>query len=305
MEKAYWTTNPEQNWVNLFKERLEEYLTSKNLVQLKNKYEKRIKVFGVRQEAILREIAQDEIVIEFDTVNDRKSAILVNITIRKLWNDNYNFYVYDHKGKSPHIHIYGISALDDMDSRLASFYKKEFIKKYANHPETDMSLTRQSQLIAFEFRSHFKYGTTKDIVAYYQGCDCISNHIDINLLNRAKIRLDKEIEYTQNTTPSFYDNIWFIRWVLSEKLPTGGIDLFILKNLAILVKYYNLDTENFYDRLSKIYGSKAIGQFNGWLNWCKKGNRTFGYFEICRYAERHNIDIKEVRRRWQVPLKTS
>lgn len=116
-----------------------------------------------KPELVLREVLPHEIIIEFDGYegHTRAEAVrLVKETCRKLSEAEFQYIVFDHEGKSPHIHIF-IEGLDKLPYEKRTDYKKAFIKKYSTCPEkTDMSLCG-SHLVALEYAPHFKYGREK------------------------------------------------------------------------------------------------------------------------------------------------
>lgn len=105
----------------------------------------------------LREILDDEIVIEFDT-NDKNIAWEgVNFTCINLYKGGYSFEVWDHKGKSPHIHIHNLP-IKHLSSSERRTFKKLFIRKYVPLDYlscVDISLTG-IHLIAIEGSKHWK-----------------------------------------------------------------------------------------------------------------------------------------------------
>lgn len=105
----------------------------------------------------LREILDDEIVIEFDC-NDKDLCWKgINFTAINLHQSGYKFEIYDHGGKSPHLHLHNLP-IKHLTKEERHAFKKLFIKKYV--PEeyfkwADMSLTGV-HLIAIEFCFHWK-----------------------------------------------------------------------------------------------------------------------------------------------------
>jgi hypothetical protein len=115
----------------------------------------------------LREILNDEIVIEFDMPEDYKGGIssfrdevsfpAINFTAINLFYSGYSFEIWEHGGKSPHIHIHELP-ITDLDKEKRHLFKKMFIKKYIPEeylPYTDFSLTG-IHLIAIEYCFHWK-----------------------------------------------------------------------------------------------------------------------------------------------------
>lgn len=114
----------------------------------------------------LREILSDEVVIEFDMPKNMNSLIqfqkeisypAVHLTGINLLKDNIDFEIWEHNGKSPHIHIHNlpISHLSNRDRKL---WKQCFIRKYVPeeyHKFVDFSLCG-IHLVALEYAKHWK-----------------------------------------------------------------------------------------------------------------------------------------------------
>lgn len=118
----------------------------------------------------LREILDDEIVIEFDSKkkweemtekerNDFENTAWegINFTGINLLNAGYTFEVWSHEGKSPHLHIHNIP-IKNLEPDKRSLFKKMFIRKYTPKEYlalVDISLTG-IHLIALEWANHWK-----------------------------------------------------------------------------------------------------------------------------------------------------
>ena len=105
----------------------------------------------------LREILNDEIVIEFDTTDGNKAWEGINFTGINLLKAGISFEVWDHEGKSPHLHIHNLPIADLSPDKRALF-KKCFIRKYVPLEYlgcVDLSLTGV-HLIAIEWANHWK-----------------------------------------------------------------------------------------------------------------------------------------------------
>jgi len=104
-----------------------------------------------------REILNDEVVIEFDTLNEKIAWYGTHLTCINLLNAGYDFELWEHGGKSPHIHIRDLNC-GNLDPENRRMFKKLFIRKYV--PEdylkwVDYSLTG-IHLIAMEWQFHWK-----------------------------------------------------------------------------------------------------------------------------------------------------
>ncbi len=112
----------------------------------------------------LREILKDEIVIEFDTENKNISWEAINFTGINLLHGGFTFEVWDHNGRSPHLHIHNLPIANLEKDKLRAF-KKFFIKKFVPveyEPYVDTSLCG-IHLVSIEYQEHWKkcYGIKK------------------------------------------------------------------------------------------------------------------------------------------------
>jgi hypothetical protein len=105
----------------------------------------------------LREILNNEIVIEFDSEDQNLTWKGVNFTAINLLNAGYSFEIWDHEGRSPHLHIHNLP-LKDLPKDKRALFKKLFIRKYV--PKNYLSYVDTSlagtHLIAIEWANHWK-----------------------------------------------------------------------------------------------------------------------------------------------------
>jgi len=118
------------------------------------------------QKCNLREVLKDEIVIEFDMPKDWKGTLkefqniswkAINFTAINLYNAGYSFEIWNHEGKSPHLHIHDLPIKHLEKDKLREF-KKFFIKKYVPKEYleyVDFSLCGV-HLVALEGVEHWK-----------------------------------------------------------------------------------------------------------------------------------------------------
>lgn len=112
----------------------------------------------------LREILNDEVVIEFDSLNIEKVLKAMSQTGINLRRAGITFEYWDHGGKSPHLHIRDLP-IRELHKDKRALFKKLFIKKYVPTEYldiVDLSLTGV-HLIALEWAEHWKgcYGVKK------------------------------------------------------------------------------------------------------------------------------------------------
>ena len=116
----------------------------------------------------LREILSNEIVIEFDIDNPNIAYEGINFTGINLYNDKISFEVWNHGGRSPHLHIRNLPITHLSKDKLKLF-KELFIKKYVPSeylPYVDFTLTRV-HLIAIEGVEHWKNGNIKVLLSKF------------------------------------------------------------------------------------------------------------------------------------------
>ncbi len=275
------------------------YISNKNLIQLSKVTNQRKHYSEIKEEACHREVADDEIVIEFDTDNNMLVKTLINKVIIRLHYLDYKYAVFDHYGRSPHIHIYSITGLSDLEPILRTEYKRTFCNYITKSKYLDAGVnTTREHLIAYEFRKHWKTGQEKILVGS-NITDSLDNYLDLDILDEARISEQKILKkmFDKNIKME-YDNRWFIRWLLSEPMPDGNRDMLIWKNLAILLVEYNILPEPIVCILADLNGMNVYRQVVGWLQWCKKQPRQFSVGEVMRYCDEHNIEFQTVRKKW-------
>ena len=77
----------------------------------------------------LREVLNDEIVIEFDTDNTDIAWRGINFTAINLYKAGIVFSIWDHEGRSPHLHIHNLP-IAHLEPDKRSLFKKVFIRTY-------------------------------------------------------------------------------------------------------------------------------------------------------------------------------
>jgi hypothetical protein len=138
---------------------------------------------GMTQEEFMklrnwRYIEPNEIVIEFDEFPQWNVYIeshdAIDLARKNIEKAGYFCEIYDHGGKSYHLHI------KDFEKDLSPEYKKAFIKKYV--PEkyinvVDYSLCSNKHCIAEENKKHWKTGLIKGIL-WETTQECVTNRIE-------------------------------------------------------------------------------------------------------------------------------
>lgn len=282
---------------------IRKYINIRDTILCQKVNSKRLKD-KIKPEYTLREIYDDEIVIEFDCINPIRRQWLNNWLIKQLKRDGYKYVMYSHKGKSEHIHLYDIQGLSDMKAGEIKEYKKALVNKYTTVlglpiTEQDISLCYSHSLIALEFAPHHKTSQEKIIVDtnITENVNGHLNKLDVFLVNQVKNKNEKLITKTAKDVLKNYkqnmQNLWFVKWMTNEDLPEGDRDLLLYKNLAILCFNYGIDTAELSLLLSERH-KNADKMFKGWLKWCQSGNyKVFNMIEVIRYCEQHGINYKE------------
>jgi len=278
------------------------YLVESKIQQMDGIYGKRL-IYDHLTSSNLRSQAKDEFIMEYDLPNKKLSNKLVKITAKRLKAHGYNYMIFDHAGKSPHIHIYNIKGLDLIDHELRSIYLSLLIKKYGRYGDydSDHCFCKNYQIVAKEWRPHFKYGTIKNLIDYrWDGT--LENHMEIDLLKTAHLRLQRRIEERNKESENLDDYKWIIGWVMND-VPEyiSSMNLTIFKNLAILLtnnEYDKKQIDKILEGMSKNLGRKIYGQMMGWLSWSNQDRRRFSIAEIKQFMQRHDINFKQAMEKW-------
>lgn len=239
---------------------------------------------SIPEEARLRTVLPDEIVIEFDGEHD-DNEFLCGDVIRRL-HGNYSFSVYYHGGRSPHIHIYNIVGLNLLGKDKQKHYKKLFLGKYAPFDSVDTTLTGD-HLVALEFKPHFKHGSVKECVVYYNH---LNNHLEEDLL--------KKLNYSKQYEKPLVEDVrgmWLLKFLTSGRLKRGAIDMLLYKNAAILVKNRGLKKDYWFPLIAKNQDpdkpEHAVNMLNSWWNWANSRPVVVMSSEIERYCRMFGYDF--------------
>jgi len=105
----------------------------------------------------LRQVLDDEIVIEFDTDDKDKAYKGINFTAINLYNQGIAFEIWDHNGRSPHLHIHNLP-ITHLEKDKRALFKKLFIRKYVPLEYLDCVDTSLCgvHLLAVEGQQHWK-----------------------------------------------------------------------------------------------------------------------------------------------------
>lgn len=286
-----------------------EYLSEQDIIYANSVYQKsKVRKKVTRTTASLRTIADNEIVIEFDSDNPKRGMVLAKRMTKRLRYLKYAFVVYKAEGqRSPHIHIYNIKGLNKVDLDINREYKRRWFERYCRFNETDTGInTKESSLLAIEDKPHFKYGTKKEFIYAYLPNDSVENRLDLELLKDSREhiielreRVREEIQETNN-----YDNTWFVEWITSEKLPQGKRHSTILKNLAIHLENNNLNDDKIVNKLIDMYDHTVYRQIRGWRAWAQKEKRFFGMNEIMTYLDDNDMSLSTIFDKYKYMNKT-
>jgi hypothetical protein len=242
-------------------------------------------------ECKLREIAKNEIVIEFDTSSRALALHYTKVAMARLNYRNYNFSVFDHGGRSPHIHVYNVVGLEEQDPEVISEYKRLFLGQIAPFKETDVGLnTATSHLVATEYQEHFKHHRVKQLLF---STGAINNLLSLTILEKAQSIVRAQANATR-THSKMYDNEWLINWASKEELPYGKWNNTIAKNIAILVYNTKLNKE----KVLAMFEPRDRISIEGWMNWVKRTPRIFGFHELCNFCDHYNLDLKNIMKRY-------
>ena len=115
---------------------------------------------NIPKDAKVRGIKKDEIIIEFDKPITREQAVkAVKQTYDNVIKVGYSVEVYDHTGRSPHLHIKNIKGLEELTQGHRKQYRLAFYDKYVPNEfrkYVDESFTSSFRWVALEGVQHYK-----------------------------------------------------------------------------------------------------------------------------------------------------
>lgn len=111
----------------------------------------------------------NEIRIEFDSDDREENWKAVNLTAVELYKQGYSFAIYYvDGGRSPHIHIYDLDELEQLDYEKRNLYRERWLKRICPEGfEPDYGLCDEKHLCALEFTNHFKYNKPKQLLSFF------------------------------------------------------------------------------------------------------------------------------------------
>tara|TARA_R100001530_G_scaffold129507_1_gene99899 strand:+ start:513 stop:1328 length:816 start_codon:yes stop_codon:yes gene_type:complete len=140
----------------------------------------------------------NEIRIEFDYEDNRKNWEAINFTAIKLNKLGYSFAIYYVEGgRGPHLHIYDLDELEQLDYEQRTIYRQKFLTKICGKYEADKALCDEKHMCALEFAHHFKHKKPKQLLSYFwngrnMGIDI---EIKLNILHGKKpVKQPKKIQ---------------------------------------------------------------------------------------------------------------
>lgn len=139
-------------------------------------------IFNPKKSYKHRQGMPNEIRIEFDYKDNNKNWEAINYTAVELNKLKYSFAIYYvESGRGPHIHIYDLDELENLDYEQRIEYRKLFLEKIC-HPYTpDIELCDEKHLCALEFANHFKYNKPKQLLSYIDNGMNMGIDLDIKL----------------------------------------------------------------------------------------------------------------------------
>jgi len=134
----------------------------------------------------------NEIRIEFDYKEEDKNWKAINFTAIKLNELGYSFAIYyTEGGRGPHLHIYDLDELEQLDYDWRTLYREKFLTRVCGKYKPDKALCEEKHLCALEFANHFKYNKPKQLLSYFWNGRNMGIDIDIKLeiFNREVIKI--------------------------------------------------------------------------------------------------------------------
>lgn len=129
----------------------------------------------------------NEIRIEVDGEDKLDNWLQINLIGVELLKRKIDFGVYYVEGgRSPHIHIYNVDELDNLDYEDRKRYRVSFLNKICpKEIKVDYELCDEKHLCALEFVNHFKYNNPKRLLYYFFNGPLTNTGLDYDLKGKA------------------------------------------------------------------------------------------------------------------------
>lgn len=234
-----------------------------------------------------RQVLENEVIIELDAPTKDENARLYNeVIMPKLENHRIAHECWWSGNKSRHIHIM-FSNLAQLNDRERECAKRLWLQKYFLETSAfkfmDFSKTSSKTLIQIESTLHRKSRNKKTLVSKVASglVPKIKNRIIKIAVEKAK---HQEVALQYVNSMKRIEKCPFLDYALVNKLPEGGRNNTISKNLAI---YLAQNKPREIESLVKQYcdvQKLGMGTMIGWMRKAKDGTITrFNFFEIQGY----------------------
>lgn len=257
----------------------------------------------VPENARLRSVLDDEIIIEFDSPIKRTDAWQGCMSLMDLLEAQRIFaQMYDHRGVSPHVHI-RIMGLEKLSHEQRKKYRFLFWDKYCPpniRGFLDESFADSFRWVALENVQHYKgnqNGIDRGIKTLIRETTFHAmNQLEPALLSLAsqKITQSESFTATQNVQPS--DSLKeakgkaLLKALGKEKLPKGSRNKTLFKNIAVYLQRFK-GREEIIRRIASVQ-QEPMASIQGWVKKVDEGEiKEFNIREIEQWERENNYPL--------------
>ena len=236
------------------------------------------------QEANLRTLLQDEIVLDTENPNDLQR--LENLLIEKKYN---NYKIFNTGSRGIHVHLM-FSKLASFDKELRNKIRKKVIEEFNCDPTKSI----EHSLIAVEFAPHFKTGKYKTLIKQYNVED---NILDEKIIEESKKDLEKEkqikkIQYLNDEEfKNYHLTDKFFGFIKENVIPDNTFrDAIVFKNLAVALVKEGLNNNDIKNIMQPIinenFPGKNYNELNGWIRKVRQGQiNYYNIYELNQWGD--------------------
>lgn len=250
------------------------------------------------QEANLRELFNDEVVIDIDDENIEEYNKIINLLREK----EYNFYSYKTGSRGYHISLF-FNNIAPFTIEQRNKIRKLFIKKLKLDEKYQHKVSERTAL-AMEGRNHFKTGNKKELVEEVPGENVMDYDVIVDAIQ--KIDEEKEIKKTIATDNKFFINYHlndpFFQHIKNNKIADSTErNNIVFKNVAIALVKEGLNEEQIKEIMEPIiknnFPGKNYAEFNGWVKKAMNKDITeYNMYETNNWAKTYyNIEVYDMK----------
>jgi len=236
-----------------------------------------------------RRIERNEIVFDIDTESTEESYYVMDKISSRLCMDEYSHRVYLTGNKGHHIHVI-IPELGDYRLSKRKMARRMFINYYADEYTDSIDFHKVSDKVMIRMENSKHEVTGRKKVCTYEA--------NYDKENELPEWIKNVLDGVKEPTRVEYDVNWVIggkvlNWCMNNKIPDGNRNIWLMKNVAVLIMKLNLRDKAKYmiDKIHRNIGGNRK-DIHGWIKYFeKKGHAHYNQFEVDKWFKVHQIQL--------------